>query len=356
MISKKIKKGEIYYYSDTVDRTVIHTGSDVEIKKQRKLLKHKVEVLLYKIDQFFDTQIHLEKSKFTKLKLDFYPIPQHLITKFQKINPKGKFKSIKAQPTMSFRTVWITFQHFHCFAKFDYPFSLGGVKRILSLVDGAYSLYVSDSLRENWRHQKILQPIWDEYFLYSDSFKNYRVLLRQDDYLYKSNFILPLASFINAKIKKEKSLNSIEIFQIYIEKILTTYIDISLKLYREGISLESHGQNLLVECENEETLRFTGKLYYRDFSVVALCRELREKAGILSSVEKKKIFALPQISREFLENVIWKKFYVDLPSAFLYPFVAYKPNDKTNQMIYAKYFSILKVKLKRNPKFKSILT
>lgn len=77
--------------------------------------------------------------------------------------------------------------------------------------------------------------------------------------------------------------------------------------------------------------------------------------GILSTIEKNKILALPQISNDFLEDAIWKKFYVDLPSAFLYPFVFYKAKDQTNQLIYSIYFKLLKNKLNSLPRFKSRL-
>lgn len=355
MISKRIKSAEIDLYSDAVDRSVIHPGSNYELKKQRRLLKIKADIYLYKLDHFFQSHIQIEKSNFAKTNLDFYPVPKHLIINFKKNNPRGEFFKIKGQPTMSLRTIWLKWKKFHCFAKFDYPYYLGGIKRFLSLPDGSYSLYASDALRENWRQQFPLQPIWEEYFIFSHKIKNYRVLIRQDDYLYHSSFVLPLASYILDKIQKGNDISSVEIYKTSLHKVLSRYIDIALKLYSQGIALEVHGQNLLLECEDAKNLKFTGKFFYRDFSVVALCRDKREKMGILSTIEKNKILALPQISNDFLEDAIWKKFYVDLPSAFLYPFVFYKAKDQTNQLIYSIYFKLLKNKLNSLPRFKSRL-
>lgn len=322
---------EIENYNDNVDKSLINQGSNYQKLKQRKLMNSAVKVRLYKLEDTISNSLMIYRSKYFKDKIKFLPILEPFLP--TKINTK--YVKVNATPTMSYRTVLINDSKFNYFVKFSYLKKLGSASRKITSFEANLCLYISDALRDQWK-RKDLRPIWDECYLEIKGDRNYRSLIRKNYLKDSANLIMPIASYINLMKKTAKS--DMSLYYDKVLPILQAYLKIAKDLFDQGISLEAHGQNLLIECD-PKSYKFKKVFRYRDFSCVAICRKIREKNAILSTTEKERIITAPHITEEYFKFAFWKKLYVDMPSTFIYPVFL---GSKDSEVAYRDYFKMLK--------------
>jgi hypothetical protein len=337
-LQRKVTWSEVENFSPVVDQSLIPFGNYQELKNLNKKISKSIKVYRYEMPAGI---LEFRKSKF----FDSSPfenilyVPSFYSYEKNQLFEEQQNKKILEQviPTMSMRTVWCKDGENTFFAKFSYDQCISGASRILSKHEACYSLYSSDSLRENWQSE-VFHLIWDNMFIDHPNDLKYRCLIRSDDYLYNDFCVVPLANYCKIVNQKYSDKSAIWKFKNIFQDILISLFFEMKKSYENGISFEIHGQNLLLAVNSIADPEWTGHFFYRDFGNIGLCREVRYKRKILSSTEREKLSTWPCINSFFYQWQFGKTLANDLLSSMIFSLIYYgDKNDNSQKKVYDEY-------------------
>lgn len=342
IIAEKVFWSEIENFNPVLDQSLIPFGSEQDLLNLKNEFLSTVNIKKYKMPTGFMCNY---SSKFynSNIHNDVLYSPSF----YNKLSPEAKklgstIKNLdKVLPTMSLRTLWCEDAGSTFFAKFSIKKKISGLCRVLSRHEAYYSIYASDSLRENW-NSKVMYPIWDNMVIDYPGDLTYRCLIRSDEYLYRTSNVLPLANFcklINLQYIEKSAIWRFE--KIFKDILLVLFQEIK-QYYENGISLEIHGQNLLVGIHSKEKLDWTGEFFYRDFGNIGLSREIWQSKKILSSTEANKISLWPCTSNNFIHWQFGKTLANDILSSIIYSITSCgDKKDLSRTKVYDEYRNLV---------------
>lgn len=163
-------------------------------------------------------------------------------------------------PTLSLRTLILDKG---AYLKFGLPFTFGGGPRHLTRNEVLRSLFFSD-LTSHLKPIHKLTYMQDTHGYCSHLFRNFSILERRHDFHHTPDHYIPigcafgalLKNFLSDKSKRE--MEKIHHFSLMVTKDISR---LCLELLEQGVGLEMHGQNLLI---NESYTSLGSKYLYRD--------------------------------------------------------------------------------------------
>lgn len=225
--------------------------------------------------QTIDPQL-LAKMQTPEGRFKFYIHPKALEL-FKELIPQGKLTQVQARATTSPRTFFVG----DLMVKVSLPQKINGAIRTVYPLQMSRALAISDELAKisGFNYLKESLGVYD-----GTPESPFGFIVREipKEIINGEKTLVPLLSYLakhpeGSLLEKEAKSSGESIESIVQEKLIPSLIETFKQAVENGIILELHQQNTLLEIDKEG--RFTGKVYYRDLDGARMDFELRKKLG-----------------------------------------------------------------------------